>query len=568
MAFRPVLPIALSLSVFAFGEGQAAASMAVPPPWARDAVPPKRRALVIGVQTYVHARTLPTPNADASLVESVFDKDLEFVVRRVPADHTDWAPLVDEIAAFAATVEEGDVVVVYFSGHGLQRNNANYLVPSDAAVPDPGDEPVTLVPVDWVWRELADRSPGVIFLILDACRTDAFSLAQDPVAVGPPPPAITEVAAADALAGVTATVKALDPPPAPSGGDGLAAMPAPASQVLTAFAASPGYPAYSLFAADPEGSASIYTRALMARLKALNYPVDDIVGLTALEVYAATQAKQTPMLSKFGPLRLQFQPNEYLDGYETYLLSRTATEPDAASEVRKLEEFQRLYPASRYGRPVKQRIGDLRKAIGPTRIDYALAPTIALPDALKGIVLSGAVRSASGDSKGLALANRDIVVRASPNAFLTRRLARISPGDPLQVLQSRADGWAEVIAPNGAQGWIGKVSAAAVEAPSTISVGRFSPSADPALADIAWTTTPPDPAELRRSTSTVAIRVGEASNVNASLAAPLRAVRAERLREALLAQGIAAKQILIEPDAAGLETDTATLSVYNSGAGR
>jgi len=75
--------------------------------------------------------------------------------------------------------ETGAVGLFYFSGHGFQYNNANYLMPVQTAIPTDIDIEDQVLRTDYVLKHLekANRQ-GVNLIILDACRnsipTDFF----------------------------------------------------------------------------------------------------------------------------------------------------------------------------------------------------------------------------------------------------------------------------------------------------------------------------------------------------------------------------------------------------------
>ena len=75
--------------------------------------------------------------------------------------------------------ETGAVGLFYFSGHGFQYQNANYLVPTKAAMPTALDIEDEVLETDYVLRHLEQANrQGVNIVILDACRdsipTDFF----------------------------------------------------------------------------------------------------------------------------------------------------------------------------------------------------------------------------------------------------------------------------------------------------------------------------------------------------------------------------------------------------------
>jgi uncharacterized caspase-like protein len=75
--------------------------------------------------------------------------------------------------------ENGAVGVFYFSGHGFQYNNVNYLMPVQAAMPTAIDIESEVLRTDYVLKHLEQvNQQGVNIIILDACRdsipTDFF----------------------------------------------------------------------------------------------------------------------------------------------------------------------------------------------------------------------------------------------------------------------------------------------------------------------------------------------------------------------------------------------------------
>lgn len=132
----------------------------------------KRVALVIGNSAYERAVPLDNPVNDASamtviLKQAGFDvvdsrRDLKIAdMRRVLRD-------------FADKSRDADVAVVYYAGHGIEVDGANYLVPVDAALErdlDVYDEAVSLD------RVLATIEPAkqLRLVMLDACRDNPLA---------------------------------------------------------------------------------------------------------------------------------------------------------------------------------------------------------------------------------------------------------------------------------------------------------------------------------------------------------------------------------------------------------
>ncbi len=91
-----------------------------------------RIALIIGNSRYQHVASLKNPKNDASDLASAFKKigfDDVTSLQDLPR-----AAFLDALALFATKARSSTMSVVYFSGHGIELNSANYLIPIDATL--------------------------------------------------------------------------------------------------------------------------------------------------------------------------------------------------------------------------------------------------------------------------------------------------------------------------------------------------------------------------------------------------------------------------------------------------
>jgi hypothetical protein len=128
----------------------------------------KRVALVIGNGAYERADKLANPVTDSRRVRNSLSK-LGFEV--VYGENLAKQPLERIIGRFANTVQDADVALVYFAGHGATFGDIPYVVPVDAQFVSLGEVPYELVPVETLIGELR-RAKGLRIAILDACRDD------------------------------------------------------------------------------------------------------------------------------------------------------------------------------------------------------------------------------------------------------------------------------------------------------------------------------------------------------------------------------------------------------------
>jgi tetratricopeptide (TPR) repeat protein len=141
----------------------------VPAPVALSGHAEKRVALVVGNAAYRHADKLDNPVNDAQAVREALEK-LGFDV--IYGENLDLKGLGRAIGQFAGRVEDADVAIVYFAGHGATFGDTPYVVPVDAEFSNLGEVPYELIAVETLIGELR-RAKGVRIAILDACRDNA-----------------------------------------------------------------------------------------------------------------------------------------------------------------------------------------------------------------------------------------------------------------------------------------------------------------------------------------------------------------------------------------------------------
>lgn len=136
-------------------------------------------ALVIGNAAYENAPVLNNPVNDAT--------DMCAALRKVGFKtlcHTN----VRDRSEFDARVKEyvdqlgpNSVGVVYYSGHGVQAGNTNFLIPTQVQVKAATEDPLRMLyKVDDLFDRLRQQPTRFQLIILDACRTDLFAQASRP----------------------------------------------------------------------------------------------------------------------------------------------------------------------------------------------------------------------------------------------------------------------------------------------------------------------------------------------------------------------------------------------------
>jgi uncharacterized caspase-like protein len=261
----------------------------------------QRVALVIGNGAYRAAPELNNSRNDADDISEQL-KRVGFVV--IDGRDLDRSAMYAALGRFAQHVKGAEAGLVYYSGHGLQINGQNYLVPVDLRYEDGAFTPFDFVKLDDVIEALG-YTDGVRLLVLDACRDNPFanSLAQN-----------------KGNRGIGAT-------------RGLARIERPQG-MLIAYSTQP-----NSVAADGTGRRnSPFTAALLQEIQVPGLEVATVFRRVAINVNRETQGRQTPELS------MSLLQDFYLNPQETDIDAWKKLGP--AATVADLQTFISKFPAS------------------------------------------------------------------------------------------------------------------------------------------------------------------------------------------------------------------------------
>jgi hypothetical protein len=223
-------------------------------------------ALVVGNTRY-QIGDLSNASKDAEDIASAL-KDLGFEVQLLK--DLDQRGLAGAIKAFGQSAKNnGKTAVFYFSGHGIQVNTEDYLIPIDVISMDTSEIARRSVPLQNVFDALGVRvAPNVV--ILDACRVTG--------------PFVT----------------------------GLAEPGNPTPNSLIAFSTSPG-----TVASDGEGVHSPYTRALLRYIRIPGQNTSELFTKVREDVKANTDNVQVPWENTSLSSDLIFRDPAYVDAQFT-----------------------------------------------------------------------------------------------------------------------------------------------------------------------------------------------------------------------------------------------------------
>ena len=219
----------------------------------------QRVALVIGNGAYRSVPELRNSRNDADDISEQL-KRLGFSV--IDGRDLDRSAMQAALGRFAQRLKSADAGLVYYSGHGLQINGQNFLVPVDLKLDDGAFTPFEMVRLDDVVEALS-YTDGVRLLVLDACRDNPFanSLAQNKGSRG------------------ASTTR------------GLAKIER-SQGMLIAYSTQP-----NAVAADGTGRNSPFTAALVREMQVPGLEVATVFRRVAVNVNRETGGAQTPELS-------------------------------------------------------------------------------------------------------------------------------------------------------------------------------------------------------------------------------------------------------------------------------
>ena len=126
-----------------------------------------RNALLIANENYEYISNLPNPVKEVRDLKAALEK-LGFTVTVL--ENGNREQIFESLHTFQKTLEKaGGIGFFLYSGHGVQVNGKNYLIPVEADIPDERRVSTRAVDADEV---MASMQADTNIIILDACRTN------------------------------------------------------------------------------------------------------------------------------------------------------------------------------------------------------------------------------------------------------------------------------------------------------------------------------------------------------------------------------------------------------------
>jgi len=211
----------------------------------------ERLALVIGNASYTEG-PLRNPVNDSRLIADTLRKVGFEVLEYENMSQREMKRAIRTFGDKLDGLSEDAVGLVYYSGHGIQADNTNYLIPVDAKISSEADLDIEAVSASSILKQMEFARNGLNIVILDACRNNPYGRSFR------------------------------------SASKGLARMDAPVGSIV-AYATSPGNVAY-----DGSGNNSPYTKALAEAILEEGLKIEELLKRVRILVAEDTNNKQIP----------------------------------------------------------------------------------------------------------------------------------------------------------------------------------------------------------------------------------------------------------------------------------
>jgi uncharacterized protein (TIGR02145 family) len=248
----------------------------------QETVSQRKIALVIGNGNYFSS-VLANPENDARAIADVLQKLGFTVFLDINLEQKQMKKAIDD---FSMNLQDADVALFFYAGHGIQSGGFNYLIPVDATLQSEAQIEYDCVPADRVLALMDGSGAKIKILILDACRNNPFENRWARAAAG----------------------------------KGLASMKA-SKNTFIAYSTAPGSTA-----SDGSGSNSLYTSALLESLIIPDLTIDRMFQNVGRIVSQKSEGQQIPWKSSSLIIDFYFNPekgtNPELEGIDYNLDSR------------------------------------------------------------------------------------------------------------------------------------------------------------------------------------------------------------------------------------------------------
>ena len=268
------------------------------PPMSDPPVVESRLALIIGNGAYSKEAALKTPPNDARLMADTL-RALSFQLfgDRVHIDVTQ-TQMRRLIRDFTNEIDKQSVGLFYYSGHGMQVDNRNYILPIDAEIEDRVDVRVqgTSLDEEVLWR-MRNADPIISIILIDASRNNPFEKkGASIIELSPPNELLRKASWTEQLNNEIINKLGVHVPSLKVANAvimaGLASRSAAIGSII-GFASEPNTVAY-----ESKGKYSYFTEALAREILKPGIPITQVLRHVRRAVHDATNGKQIPVFTE------------------------------------------------------------------------------------------------------------------------------------------------------------------------------------------------------------------------------------------------------------------------------
>lgn len=208
----------------------------------------KRIALVIGNASYLKSPLKNTVNDAIDISDALRSKGFEVILRK----NADYRNMWNAIRDFGRKLNNADIGLFYYSGHGVQVKGNNYLIPVRSGIISEDEIRFKAVDASLVLSKMENAGNLLNIVIMDACRVNPYK-----------------------------RVRA-------AGTGGLARMDAPTGSLIV-YSTSPGK-----IASDGVGRNGVFTKHLLRKILGSDLEIGMLLRKVRESVIAESRGRQVP----------------------------------------------------------------------------------------------------------------------------------------------------------------------------------------------------------------------------------------------------------------------------------
>jgi hypothetical protein len=210
-----------------------------------------RVALVIGNADYLNGPLKNTVNDARAMATVLSSSGFEVILKENVKNQNEMKQAVRE---FGMKLKTKGTALFYYSGHGMQVNGYNYLIPTQAVMHIEQEIEYEALDMGFILAYMESAKSNINIVILDACRNNPFSRSFRDTK------------------------------------QGLSTMVAPTGTMI-AYSTSPGSIASD---GDQNQDYGLYTRALLEHMQQPGVKVEEVFKGVRADVLASSSGQQTP----------------------------------------------------------------------------------------------------------------------------------------------------------------------------------------------------------------------------------------------------------------------------------